>query len=313
MVDAEQVANMKETEVAEWVPGISEARLLGHLKKLVGTRHPTEAPKALQAAADYILSWMKQLGLDPIEEYFGGDEGKAYVNLIGSQSGSRADQEVLDVGAHYDTVVETDGADDNASGLAVLLEVARILSPMRGRRTLQFVAFSMEETGFLGSRHYVREIRKNKLPLWGEIVLECVGYTDRRPGSQRTPAGFPFSLPYQGDFIGLVGNERAAQIKEAFESAAVCYSPSLPVISLLVPGNGALFLDARRSDHVPFWDQGYRAVMLTDIADFRNPHYHQKSDCLETLDLSFIAAIARTLAAAVIDLAGLGLPTESSR
>jgi Zn-dependent M28 family amino/carboxypeptidase len=213
------------------------------------------------------------------------------------------------VGAHYDTVVDTDGADDNASGLAVLLEVARVLSPMRGRRTLQFVAFSMEEAGFLGSAHFVEKVRRNKVPVWGAIVLECVGYIDRRPGSQKTPEGFPFSLPEQGDFIGLAGNDAAAPIKEAFEAAAIRYSPTLPVVSLLVPGNGVLFPDSRRSDHVPFWDQGYRAVMLTDTADFRNPHYHQKSDCLETLDIPFIAAVARALAGAVVDLADLSLPT----
>ncbi|MFQ5579445.1 MAG: M28 family peptidase [Nitrospiria bacterium] len=304
---------MREIEVADRITRISEARLLDHIKKLVGTRHPTEAPKALDAAADYILGRMRQVGLETIEESFGGEEGDAFVNLIGRQAASCTDKEILVVGAHYDTVCGTDGADDNASGVAVLLEVARILSPMRGRKTLQFVAFSMEEAGFLGSEHFVSEVCREKIPVWGAIVLECVGYIDRRPGSQRTPVGFPFSLPDCGDFIGLAGNEKAVPIKEAFESAALRHGPALPVISLLVPGNGALFPDARRSDHVPFWDQGYRAVMLTDTADFRNPHYHQKSDRLETLDIPFISAVARALTAAVIDLAELGLPRGATQ
>ncbi len=309
----EEPAIDPKTEVRKRITGISETRLVDHLKALVGTRHPVTEPKALEAAADYILGQMNQAGLDPIEECFGGDEGKAFVNLIGRHAGSRGNQDVLVVGAHYDTVAGTDGADDNASGLAVLLEVARVLSPMRGRRTIEFVAFSMEEAGFLGSDHYVNELRRKKVPLWGAIVLECVGYTDRRPGSQQTPEGFPFSLPDQGDFIGLVGNETASMIKEAFESAALRDSPSLPVVSLLVPGNGALFPDSRRSDHVPFWDRGYRAVMLTDTANFRNPHYHQKSDRLETLDLPFMAAVARALATAIVDLAGLSLSPRLAR
>ncbi|MDC4223620.1 MAG: M28 family peptidase [Candidatus Manganitrophus sp.] len=119
-------------------------------------------------------------------------------------------------------------------------------------------------------------------------------------------------LPSQGDFIGLVGNAAAEPIQKAYEVAVATYCPELPCVSLLVPGKGEALPDTRRSDHVPFWDRGYRAVMLTDTADFRNPNYHKKSDQLKTLDLTFITRVARSLAAAVIDLAELNLVEAKS-
>ncbi|MFQ5589355.1 MAG: M28 family peptidase, partial [Nitrospiria bacterium] len=207
--------------------------------------------------------------------------------------------------AHYDTVPGSPGADDNASSLAVLLEVARVLSPMRGRLSPQFVAFSLEEQGFIGSTAYLEALEQQKTPIFGAVILECVGYTDMRPGSQRTPPGLPFTLPDRGDFIGLLGNAPAAPIKSAFEAAVDAAVPDLPKIGLLVPGNGEALPDARRSDHVPFWDKGYPAVMLTDTANFRNPHYHQASDRVETLDIPFIVKVAKAVAATVIHLAEL--------
>ena len=287
---------------------ITEARVFGHLQALVGVKHPIAAPKALRAGADYIFDQMKSFGLDPMEEVIDGETEPSFVNVIGRLQGSRRGQKILVVGAHYDTLAESPGADDNASGLAALLEVARALSPLRGRLTLQFVAFSLEEEGFLGSDHYVRQARRNKVPLWGSIILECVGYTDRRPRSQLTPPGLPTPLPDRGDFIGLVGNTPAEPILKAFERGVSDYSPDLPCVSLLVSGKGEALPDTRRSDHVPFWDRGYRAVMLTDTANYRNPHYHQKSDELRTLDIPFITNVARALAGAVADLAELKAP-----
>ncbi len=291
--------------VASQIAQITEERILAHLERLVGIKHPVAAPEALQAGADYILAQMKSFGLDPLEEAIEGERNERFVNLIGRESGSRVGKKILVIGAHYDTVSESPGADDNASGLAALLEAARILAPLRGKLTPQFVAFSLEEEGFLGSDHYARQVRRNKVPLWGAIILECVGYTDARPGSQSAPPGLPIKLPDRGDFIGLVGNAGAEPIQKAYEVAVSTYCPELPCVSFLVPGKGEALPDTRRSDHVPFWDRGYRAVMLTDTADFRNPNYHKKSDLLKTLDLPFITRVARSLAAAVIDLAEL--------
>lgn len=296
--------------IASQITQITEERLLGHLESLVGIRHPVAAPEGLRASQAYISEQMKSFGLDLLEEAIQGEPNERFVNLIGRESGGRAGKKILVVGAHYDTISESPGADDNASGLAVLLEVARILAPLRGKLTPQFVAFSLEEEGFLGSDHYARQIRRNKIPLWGAMILECVGYTDARPGSQTAPAGLPMKLPSRGDFIGLVGNAAAEPIQKAYEAAVATYCPELPCVSLLVPGKGETLPDTRRSDHVPFWDRGYRAVMLTDTAEFRNPNYHKKSDRLKTLDLTFMTGVARSLAAAVINLAELHQPNR---
>lgn len=308
MVEKDGTFSVDQKVVAARVAQITEARILEHLQALEGEKHPIATPEALRNAAGYILTQMKSFDLDPLEEWIGEDRDKSFTNIIGRLSGSRAGQKILLVGAHYDTISGSPGADDNASGLAVLLEVARLLSPMRGKMTLQFVAFSLEEEGFLGSDHYARQLRRNKIPLWGAIILECVGYTDRRPGSQKTPSGLPLPLPDRGDFIGLLGNVPAEPIQKAYEAAARDYCPDLSCISLLVPGKGEHLPDTRRSDHVPFWDRGYRAIMLTDTANFRNPHYHKKSDQIETLDIPFITSVARALAAAVIQLAELKHP-----
>lgn len=294
--------------IAKQISEISEEQIFNHIRALEGVKHPVATPKALRAAAEYLMDQMKSFGLDPVEEQIEGMVDHPFTNVIGRLAGSRAAQKILVIGAHYDTIPDSPGADDNASGLAVLLEVARVLSPLRGKLTLQFVAFSLEEEGFLGSDHYARQVRRNKIPLWGAIVLECVGYTNHKPKSQKTPPGLPIPLPDRGDFIGLVGNGAAEPIQKAYEFAASTYCADLPYVSFLVPGKGESLPDTRRSDHVPFWDRGYRAVMLTDTANFRNPNYHGKGDRLETLDIPFIAQVARALAATVIDLAELKIP-----
>lgn len=305
MLESTPFPSDRKAFIASHIAQITEERVLGHLESLVGIRHPVTAPEGLRASQAYISGQMKSFGLDLLEEVIEGETKEGFVNLIGRMNGGRVGKKILVVGAHYDTVSESPGADDNASGLAVLLEMARILAPLRGKLTPQFVAFSLEEEGFLGSDHYARQVRRNKVPLWGAIILECVGYTDPRPGSQTAPPGLPIKLPSRGDFIGLVGNAAAEPIQKAYEAAVAAYCPELPCVSFLVPGKGEALPDTRRSDHVPFWDRGYRAVMLTDTGDFRNPHYHKKSDQLKTIDVTFITRVARSLAAAVIEIAEL--------
>ncbi len=277
-----------------------------------GEREPKNSSQALNRAAAYIQDQMSSFGLHATQAPFtaqnvpGQSLGEdTFFNVIGTGVHFKQHNALLLIGAHYDTVADSPGADDNASSLAVLLEVARVLSKMQGRLTPQFVAFSLEERGFIGSTAYLESLEQNKTPISGAIILECVGYTDLNPGSQHTPPGLPFALPDVGDFIGLLGNEAAKPIQTAFESAVDAYTPDLPKISLLVPGNSAALPDARRSDHVPFWDKGYPAIMLTDTANFRNPHYHQGSDRIETLDLDFIVKVAKAVAATVIHLAEL--------
>ncbi|MEM0980610.1 MAG: M20/M25/M40 family metallo-hydrolase, partial [Cyanobacteria bacterium P01_H01_bin.58] len=192
------------------------------------------------------------------------------------------------VGAHYDTVPGTPGADDNASGLAVLLELARHAVAHPPRRPVWFVAFDMEEYGLLGSQAYAAELKSVGQPLRLMLSLEMLGYCDRTPHSQRYPSPLlrPF-YPNTGNFVALIGNLAAIPdliwLKRCLQQAGA-QGQWLPV-----PQQGKLIPAVRRSDHAPFWDQGYRAVMVTDTAFLRNPHYHKASDTLATLDLTFMA------------------------
>ena len=131
-------------------------------------------------------------------------------------------------------------------------------------------------------------------------MLECVGYASTAAGSQRTPAGVPIDVPTVGDFLGVIGNEASSALVKSFERVANRDVAALKTVSLIVPGQGEMLPDARRSDHAAFWEYGFPALMLTDTADYRNPHYHQPTDTIETLDLEFLEKVADALAAAAV-------------
>ena len=134
-------------------------------------------------------------------------------------------------------------------------------------------------------------------------MLETIAYAGKQV-VQKMPDGLPLKLPEAGDFIGLVGNEASRGLVGAMMQAIGCYRIPLLAVPLVVPGNGEILPDTRRSDHAPFWDRGYPAVMVTDTANFRSPHYHQPTDTLDTLNLPFAAEVCRAVAATVVDLAG---------
>jgi len=276
---------------------------------LEGEREPNQTPVALRAAAHYINKQLTSFGLKTAEAPIATQDatGVPCFNVMATLPNENTQKPVLVIGAHYDTVADSPGADDNASALAVLLEVARVSTAFfkTEPNVLQpeFVAFTLEEPGFLGSQSYLKTASENNQKISGAINLECVGYTDHRAGSQLTPPGLPISLPDRGDFVGVLGNEKAHDLVEALASAIKQHTPDLPHMSLLLPKAAEALPDVRRSDHVPFWDKDIPAIMLTDTANFRNPHYHQSSDRIETLDIPFITKIARALAATVITLA----------
>lgn len=207
----------------------------------------------------------------------------------------------LILAAHYDTVIGSPGADDNASALAVLLDVARQFVNMRLKRPVRFIAFCFEEENFLGSRAYAAHLTSTQQSILGAIVLECVGYTRDEEGSQKIPPGVPVTVPTVGNFLAVIGNQGSYALTMVVEQAM---KSRIPVVPLVVPGNGELLPDTRRSDHTSFWEQGFPAVMLTDTANFRNPNYHQPTDTIETLNLDFMAQVADGVAAAVMELAG---------
>jgi Zn-dependent M28 family amino/carboxypeptidase len=279
-------------------------RLLAHLRALIAERHPLSSPAALQQAEDYLAEQFRLLGLEVSMHSFEA-LGGTYRNVIGMHSASTpspAAEPPLVVAAHYDTVEGSPGADDNASALAVMLEVARCLRDVPLDRAVRFIAFCLEEEDLLGSLAYVLSVKKANHEIAGAIVLECVGYACAAEGSQRKPPGVPIAVPSVGDFLAIVGNTASAGLAAAVEGAAKERVPELKTVTLTVPGNGELLPDTRRSDHAAFWYYGYPAVMLTDTANFRNPHYHRSTDRLDTLNLAFMEQVAQAVTASAIRL-----------
>ncbi|MEZ6059570.1 MAG: M28 family peptidase [Planctomycetaceae bacterium] len=222
---------------------------------------------------------------------------------------ARGDRRRLFVlGAHLDTKEDTPGADDNASAVATLLEVARILAGVpefadatRRHVTPELVVFDLEELGMLGGAYHAEVCRSLGRDLVGMVSLEMLGYCDHKPGSQSLPPGMEGQYSNTGDFIAVVGNQNSGSLLEAFANA-FRRVPGLPTETLQIPDNGNPLPPTRLSDHSPFWDAGYPALMITDTSFMRNPHYHMPTDTLETLDRDFLHKVADGVLHAVLDL-----------
>nr|MBI3613261.1 M28 family peptidase [Nitrospirota bacterium] len=291
------------------------ARLRTHVEALFGERHPISSPDHLSRTETYLVEEFRRLGLTISShsfEAFGG----SYRNVIATMPASASPiqhsssnvQRLLPpliIAAHYDTVQGSPGADDNASGLAVMLAVAQSLQAMPLSRPVRFIGFCLEEEDLMGSLAYASHLRDTGQEVYGAIVLECVGYARTEAGSQRTPPGTPIHVPSVGDFLAIVGNIASADLTAAVEGQANRHMSHLKTISLVVPGNGEGLPDVRRSDHAAFWHYGYPAVMLTDTANFRNPHYHRPTDTIDTLDFTFMEHVALGVIAAASHLAGM--------
>jgi len=225
--------------------------------------------------------------------------GRAYRNVVVEKSG-RQSGNILVVGAHYDTVAGTPGADDNASGVATLLEVARLLRNLTHELTVRLIAFTLEEpphfySARMGSRVHAKKCRERGDRIAGMISLEMVGYYDTSEGSQYYP--FPFMrrfFPNRGDFVAVAGNFRSRRLVRRV-ARLLSQTNRIPVVHIalpFVPGVGL-------SDNWSFWREGYPALMITDTAFFRNGNYHGPSDLPETLDYARMAALAEGLGHAV--------------
>jgi len=264
------------------------ANLTAHLKYLskdLGDRS-IYRPKELKAAEDYVFQNFVDMGYSPRRQTF-ICERQEVSNVI---AGDQSPQGYYILGAHFDTVYGTPGADDNASGVAVLLEVARLAKKLTLPRPWTFIGFTTEEppiffTPYMGSSVYARLAKKNKEKILGMLCLEMVGYYRQEPDSQALPLSLKLmGYPTTGNFIGLVSDWRSKPLMQRLDRA-IKQGSKLPTVTLAVPLGGYLLPEVRLSDHANFWDEGYRAVMLTDTSFFRNPHYHGPGDVLETLDL----------------------------
>ncbi len=283
----------------------TKQQLQDHVKALTVTigERSVGLPANLKETAAYIKSFYHAIGLPANSQPYSYADFTVE-NIITEVSFSPHAKYRFLVGAHYDSVAGTVGADDNASAIAVQLETARHLAVLMGNAkldlTVKFVSFALEEppaynTLHMGSRMYAKKARKDKEQIDGMICLEMVGYTCHESGCQ----GYPFPLmfmdyPKEGNFIGIVNNFKsrdfAGRLVEQFQK-----NNQLPVVKLTVPFNGWVMPAVRLSDHASFWDQGFKAVMLTDSAFYRNPYYHTAADTIEKLDFEFMAEVVQSL------------------
>jgi Zn-dependent M28 family amino/carboxypeptidase len=231
------------------------------------------------------------------------------INLVARRNSSTAaDSGVFVLGAHLDSRENTPGADDNASAVAVLLEMARLLGTQNMAAVpegvdLELVIFDLEELGMLGAAFHAESCRQQNRSLIGMVSLEMLGYCSHEPGSQTLPEGLQGIYSDIGNFIAVVGNQNSSSLIQHF-AEAFQQVDQLPCESLQVPDNGLPLPPTRLSDHSPFWDAGFPALMITDTSFMRNPHYHEPSDTPETLDRDFLHKVADGVLNAVSALKG---------
>ena len=282
---------------------VDPARLEHHVRKLSVELHPRDEsnPENLDRVAAYIRVEFANLGARLFDQSFTVN-GKTYRNVIG-EFGPETDERIV-VGAHYDTAGPLPGADDNASGVAGLIELAALLAKQQLPLRVELVAFTLEEppyfgTAFMGSAVHANDLRQQNAKVRAMISLEMIGYFSEAPGSQHFPAALlSLFYPTTGNFIAVVGTLSEGllvrQVKAAMQGAN-----ELPVHSInaptIVPGVGF-------SDQLNYWNAGYHAVMITDTAFFRNPNYHTPEDTAEKLDYKRMAMVVEGVYAAVLEL-----------
>ncbi len=300
------------------VDGVDSNRIRSDLALLEGIRHRIADPVHLTEVQTLLVDSLAAWGWAVVEQQFpyGSYTGR---NILAQRTGTVSPDTAYMVGAHYDGVAGTPGADDNASGVAGCLEVMRVLAPYHFRTTLRMAAFDLEETGLVGSGRYVQEAIPDGETVAGLFNLEMIGYYSETPNSQTLPAGFELLYPgfyneltaegFKGDFITNVGEAvHSVSLMNQFAEAAAVYVPGLKVKSLVAPvAWQTLTPDLARSDHAPFWVAGIPAVMLTDGSEFRNPNYHTPNDTLGSLNLTFLSSVVKATVAALVQLAEIRL------
>ncbi len=286
---------------------ISEAELRRSLEVLTVKIGPRPASDALatRRTAKWIAGELGPLntGYERVEEQAFEAAGEVFKNLAVELPGKSKPEEIVVVGAHYDTVPDCPGADDNGTGVVALLALAKAFVDTEHARTLRFVAFANEEpphfqTPTMGSLVYAKGCKERGEDIVAMVSLESLGYFSDAPGSQAYPPGVRRFYPDVGNFVGVVGNVRSRRLVDQFADAFGA-ATALPVEKASLP---AALPGIGWSDHWSFWECGYPALMVTDTATFRNPHYHTAGDTLETIDFPRFTEAVRGIAAAVAEI-----------
>ncbi|OGU06651.1 MAG: aminopeptidase [Geobacteraceae bacterium GWC2_58_44] len=271
------------------------------LGREIGERN-TRHYRSLGLAAQHVSTRFLELGL-PVREEPYRIEGKEMVNIEAELKGTTRAAEIVVIGAHYDSAPGSPGANDNASGVAAMLELARLFKDAEPTRTVRFIAFVNEEppyflTETMGSRVYARRARGRGDKIVAMLSLETIGYYSDRPKSQQYPAPLNLFYPDSGNFIGFVGDLSS---RDLVRRAIGTFRKTTRFPSEGVAAPGAI-PGIGWSDHWSFWQAGYPAIMITDTALFRYPHYHAPSDTPEKLDYERMARVVLGIGRVVEDL-----------
>lgn len=304
-------------DIADLVAQVDSARIMQNLQFIEGVRHRTAGLTHLMNVRDSLRALMAEQGLQPWHDAW-AFSGYNAENLIARRSGVVAEAKTWLVSGHYDSVNIAPGADDNGSAVVGVMEALKVLGPLQFEQSVRYIFFDLEEVSLNGSARYVA----NFIPDWedteGLLNMETMGYYSDQPNSQSIPFGFSFLFPAatdsvnadsgRGNFLTNVANTPSSDLQIKFDSCARAYVPGLRIIDLTTPGTGISTPDLLRSDHAPFWTAGLPALMLTDGADYRNPHYHLASDTLGTLTPQFLF---RNIKAVIATLATLAKPIHA--
>lgn len=285
-----------------------EIEIQEHLKKhveylsvTIGERH-IKLYKNLLAAQKYIENVLQELGYEVTRHIYQIQE-KEFCNIEIKIEGTEFQDEIIVIGAHYDSVQGTPGADDNASGVAALLELAKLLKEQKLKRSIYLVAFPNEEFPFfwrhdMGSYQYARKLKQNHANVVAMFSLESIGFFSDTKKSQKYPLLLNLFYPDQGNFIAFVANLHSRtlvrEVIKLFRASTAFPSEGISA-PVWVPG-------IAWSDQVNFWHFRYPAVMVTDTVPFRNPHYHASSDLPETLDYERMSRVVNGLFSVILQL-----------
>lgn len=294
---------------APQINAIEPDQLWNHIKFLEGERYQESDRERVR---NYLTQQLELVQLSPRLESF--EQG---VNILAERPGTNPKAGSIVLAAHYDSVLNSPGADDNASGVAVVLEMARLFAEKPTPRTLQIVFFDQEELGLLGSFAFTGK-PENLTDLQAAIILDMVGYACHTPGCQTYPQGLNVTpileasgieFPDRGEFLTVVGEVQNLPLLKIFQSIdqslrkLAAFSVKIPpLVAVPIPLKGLLTPDVLRSDHAPFWYQGIPAVLMTDTANLRSPHYHQPTDTISNLDPEFFQGSAQIIYNVIAEL-----------
>jgi hypothetical protein len=297
-----------ETDSATTGPGLS-ARLRGHVAAIASNEHNTATPQALEQAARHIETALEGFGyrLRRQEYEAGGQKVRNIEVSVSSVAPGGKPERIFIVGAHYDSARGAPGANDNGSGTAAVLELARLLKTMQPSRgtEVKFVFFVNEEPPWfmgeeMGSMQHARELKAAGHKVDGALILETIGWYSNAPGSQKLPPGLEKHYPTTGNFIAFVGTlESSALVRQAL--AAFKAGSDFPAQGLAAPAH---VMGVTLSDHSSYNRHGYPALMITDTAFLRYPYYHTAQDTPDKLDYASMARVVKGLARTIESLAG---------